>query len=336
MTFSPEHNYEYMDGESWKENIYTSPSIDTDRRMSSPPFVTSAGEEIDSPPDIKQRSKRERKLTSAEDDEKPSYSYIALISMAILQHPERKMMLGEIYNYITDKYPYYRNMADRAWRNSIRHNLSLNECFIKCGRADNGKGNYWSIHQACSEDFKKGDFRRRQARRRARRAQHSLDVSRLPMSYRCHLGYVPMSNQHTNRQHFHPSPPSNVSHPYSPYVPYTYVAPSGYPLSFQNPAGMAYQPLSESYSSPTPSSSVNHMPSQQPQPTEHDITQPIQNVTACKFEQPSIQSEIPASLYTHQQLLQPELLTNCSSELKCRICHHLVSHNIYFIPTLPV
>lgn len=32
-----------------------------------------------------------------------------------------------------------------------------------------GKGNYWAIHPNCLEDFKKGDFRRRQARRRARR-----------------------------------------------------------------------------------------------------------------------------------------------------------------------
>ena len=36
-------------------------------------------------------------------------------------------------------YPFYKKTDDRAWRNSIRHNLSLNECFIKNGRADNGR-----------------------------------------------------------------------------------------------------------------------------------------------------------------------------------------------------
>ncbi|ESP05636.1 hypothetical protein LOTGIDRAFT_69928, partial [Lottia gigantea] len=96
---------------------------------------------------------------------KPGHSYIALISMAILESTEKKVLLGDIYSYIMTKFPYYNNQ-DKAWKNSIRHNLSLNECFIKNGRAENGKGNYWSIHPACLEDFSKGDFRRRQARRR--------------------------------------------------------------------------------------------------------------------------------------------------------------------------
>ncbi|ELT88612.1 hypothetical protein CAPTEDRAFT_82802, partial [Capitella teleta] len=94
---------------------------------------------------------------------KPPHSYIALISMAILSSRDRKLVLSDIYSYIMDKYPFYNNQ-DRAWRNSIRHNLSLNECFVKAGRADNGKGNYWAIHVACVEDFAKGDYRRRHAR----------------------------------------------------------------------------------------------------------------------------------------------------------------------------
>ena len=31
----------------------------------------------------------------------------------------------------------------------------------------NDLGNYWAIHPACVEDFARGDYRRRQARRRA-------------------------------------------------------------------------------------------------------------------------------------------------------------------------
>ena len=50
---------------------------------------------------------------------------------------------------------------------SVRHNLSLNECFVKIERAANGKGNFWSVHYACLDDFRQGDYRRRQARRRA-------------------------------------------------------------------------------------------------------------------------------------------------------------------------
>lgn len=106
---------------------------------------------------------------SSDPDVKPTHSYIALIAMAILSCPNKKMILGDIYQYISDNFPYYRN-KDKSWRNSIRHNLSLNECFIKAGRSENGKGNYWAIHPANLEDFANGDFRRRRARRRVRRS----------------------------------------------------------------------------------------------------------------------------------------------------------------------
>lgn len=106
---------------------------------------------------------------AADPDVKPTHSYIALIAMAILSCPSKKMILGDIYQYISDNFPYYRN-KDKSWRNSIRHNLSLNECFIKAGRSENGKGNYWAIHPANLEDFANGDFRRRRARRRVRRS----------------------------------------------------------------------------------------------------------------------------------------------------------------------
>lgn len=85
-----------------------------------------------------------------------------------MSSPEKRLLLGDIYKCISKKYAYYRYIHDKAWKNSIRHNLSLNECFIKNGRSPDGKGNFWSIHPACVEDFKKGDFRRRQARRRAK------------------------------------------------------------------------------------------------------------------------------------------------------------------------
>ena len=104
---------------------------------------------------------------------KPGLSYIALISMAIQSGNGQKMLLSEIYQWISDHYHYYR-AKDRSWRNSIRHNLSLNECFIKKERSENGKGNYWAIHQANVDDFAKGDFRRRRARRRVRQCNEQL------------------------------------------------------------------------------------------------------------------------------------------------------------------
>jgi hypothetical protein len=102
------------------------------------------------------------------EEPKPQHSYIGLIAMAILSNAEQKMVLSDIYQHILDNYPYFRNRGP-GWRNSIRHNLSLNDCFVKSGRSANGKGHYWAIHPANIEDFKKGDFRRRKAQRKVRK-----------------------------------------------------------------------------------------------------------------------------------------------------------------------
>ncbi|XP_071170866.1 forkhead box protein I3-like [Mytilus edulis] len=133
-------------------------------------------------------------LPSSITNKKPSHSYIAMISMAILSKPNKKLVLNDIYQYIIDNFPFYNN-KEKAWRNSIRHNLSLNECFVKNGRSDNGKGNYWSIHKACIEDFAKGDFRRRNARRRARKSSvKTVDGSSNQFYTRSNNGYVPMTS----------------------------------------------------------------------------------------------------------------------------------------------
>ncbi|XP_064609549.1 forkhead box protein C2-B-like [Liolophura sinensis] len=99
---------------------------------------------------------------------KPTQSYIGLIAIAILSTKEKKLVLSDIYKYILDHYPYFRSRGP-GWRNSIRHNLSLNECFIKSDRSSNGKGHFWAVHPANVEDFSKGDFRRRRAQRKVRK-----------------------------------------------------------------------------------------------------------------------------------------------------------------------
>ena len=102
------------------------------------------------------------------EEPKPQHSYIGLIAMAILSSAEKKLVLADIYQYILDNFPYFRHRG-HGWRNSIRHNLSINDCFMKAGRASNGKGHYWAVHPACQEDFQKGDFSRRKAQRKVRR-----------------------------------------------------------------------------------------------------------------------------------------------------------------------
>ncbi|XP_013395178.1 fork head domain transcription factor slp1-like [Lingula anatina] len=113
--------------------------------------------------------KPEEKTKEQPSDQKPPLSYIALIAKSILESAEKRLSLGSIYNWIEKHFPYFKNRG-QGWRNSVRHNLSLNDCFIKAGRCEDGKGNYWSIHPANLQDFMRGDFRqRRRSRRRGRK-----------------------------------------------------------------------------------------------------------------------------------------------------------------------
>lgn len=97
---------------------------------------------------------------------KPPYSYVALISMAIQSCPEKRLTLNGIYDYITKNFPYYRNRENQGWRNSIRHNLSLHECFMKLPAkgGKNGKSHYWVLDPNHEVMFEEGNYRRRRRR----------------------------------------------------------------------------------------------------------------------------------------------------------------------------
>lgn len=96
---------------------------------------------------------------------KPHYSYIALIAMAIQKSKSGMVTLNDIYQYIMDTFPYYRQNQQR-WQNSIRHSLSFNDCFIKVPRSADkpGKGSYWTLHSKAVNMFENGCYLRRQKR----------------------------------------------------------------------------------------------------------------------------------------------------------------------------
>ncbi|XP_050401853.1 forkhead box protein B1 [Patella vulgata] len=110
------------------------------------------------------------------DEQKPPYSYIALTAMAIQASGEKMLPLSDIYKFIMDNFPFYRKNTQR-WQNSLRHNLSFNDCFIKIPRRPDrpGKGSYWALHPMCGDMFENGSFLRR--RKRFKTKMKSLSAS---------------------------------------------------------------------------------------------------------------------------------------------------------------
>ena len=89
--------------------------------------------------------------------------------------PDRRMTLSQIYSFIIDRFPYYRHNR-QGWQNSIRHNLSLNDCFVKLprekcrpgggpertplnNRAPGGKGSLWTVTDTAANMFEHGNYR---------------------------------------------------------------------------------------------------------------------------------------------------------------------------------
>lgn len=79
---------------------------------------------------------------------KPPFSFPCLIGLALRSIPSSRMSVSQIYDYITKRFPYFRT-AKAGWKNSVRHNLSLNKMFCKLERREDeqGKGAMWGISE---------------------------------------------------------------------------------------------------------------------------------------------------------------------------------------------
>ncbi|XDV15037.1 hypothetical protein PO909_015185 [Leuciscus waleckii] len=141
---------------------------------------------------------------------KPPYSYIALISMAIANSPDRKLTLGGIYKFITERFPFYRDNS-KKWQNSIRHNLTLNDCFIKIPREPGrpGKGNYWALDPNAEDMFESGSFLRRRKRfKRSDFTTYSSYVHESPVFSPVQIARSAYANSQLPSAYYQASPPS--------------------------------------------------------------------------------------------------------------------------------
>ncbi|XP_063779124.1 forkhead box protein Q1 [Pseudophryne corroboree] len=146
---------------------------------------------------------------------KPPYSYIALIAMAIRDSASGRLTLAEINDYLMKKFPFFRGQYT-GWRNSVRHNLSLNDCFVKVLRDPSrpwGKDNYWMLNPNSEYTFADGVFRRR--RKRLNRVTKCLKEQELQglseQQHQHHTASVQGSAPPSSRLHRTPSSPSSTA-----------------------------------------------------------------------------------------------------------------------------
>jgi hypothetical protein len=104
---------------SWPLSFGTTPPAFPETSSSA---ITGAGNHVDQRPGALPGVNKDISENSGGEKLPP---YATIIYEALMSVPEKKMVLADIYNHFRRRYPG-RAARDEGWKNSIRHNLSMN------------------------------------------------------------------------------------------------------------------------------------------------------------------------------------------------------------------
>jgi len=131
---------------------------------------------------------------------KPPYSYAALICLAIGSDKDNKATMREILDYVEVNFPYYR--SNRRWHGTIRHDLTVNDCFMKLSPRRGEKACLWAVDPDFHDMFTNGGSLRRR-RYRFKKGSQSWLKSRTSFKH--------PPSQHTSADDVTPASPEASS-----------------------------------------------------------------------------------------------------------------------------
>lgn len=174
---------------------FVEPEVESESNKCSNQQLTSAGANANQPQSVSSTAKKNSSRRNAWGN----LSYADLITQAISSAGDNRLTLSQIYEWMVQNVPYFKDKGDSnssaGWKNSIRHNLSLHNRFMRVQNEGTGKSSWWMLNpdakpgksvrrRAASMETSKYEKRRGRARKRveAIRQQAALGLATNPLN----------------------------------------------------------------------------------------------------------------------------------------------------------